>query len=170
MTLSPFRSAAAVAVAFTVVSAPAMARVQQAGQQAQLGITTVVRNPGEVSGTAWYRDDTPVAYALLRLRNVHTGQVVMNGQADAAGRFRFTPVQPGSYLVELVDDNGRIRGVGQMFSIGPGETVATFIRLGADISWYHGFFTNAAAAALASAALLGVKAVGAGMQPASARN
>jgi hypothetical protein len=63
-----------------------------------------------------------------------------------------------------------VRGVGQMFSIAHGETVATFIRLGAQVPWYHGFFTNAAAAALASAASLGVTAVGQGTQPASARN
>ena len=56
-----------------------------------------------------------------------------------------------------------------MFTIGPTETVATFIRLGARRRWYGGFFTNAAAAAIAAAATLGVTALGNGGQPASAR-
>ena len=57
-----------------------------------------------------------------------------------------------------------------MFGVGADETVATFIRLGTRVPWYSGFFTNAAAAALAAAASLGVTAVGDGGQPASARN
>jgi hypothetical protein len=132
-------------------------------------VTTVVRRPGAVTGTAWHRDNTPVAHALLRLRDVTAGRIVNRTQADAAGRFTFGLIPSGNYIVELVDERDRILGVGQMFSMGPGETVATFIRLGTQVPWYNGFFSNAAAAALAAAASLGLTAVGDGIQPASAR-
>jgi hypothetical protein len=132
-------------------------------------VATTVRQSGAVIGTAWRHDNSPVVGGLLRLRNITTGRVVMGAQSDAMGRFSFPHVPAGSYIVELVDDGGSIRAVGQMFSVGPGDTVATFLRLGNRAGFFDGFFGNAAAAALATAASLGVTAVGDGAQPASAR-
>ena len=126
-------------------------------------------NAGTVIGTVWTRDETPLAYARLRLRDVTSGQIVRATQADERGRFTFVKVAPGSYIVELVDSSGNILALGQMFSLGPVETVATFIRLGTQTRWYSGFFSNAAASALASAASLGLTALGNGGQPASGR-
>jgi hypothetical protein len=134
-----------------------------------LGITTGLRQPGAVIGTVWRHDNSPVSNALVRLRNITTGRIMMGAQSDAMGRFSFSAVAAGSFIVELVDQGGSIRAVGQMFSVGPGDTVATFIRLPSRAGWFDGFFTNAAAAALATAASLGVTAVGDGVQPASAR-
>ncbi len=161
-----FAMAAAVALAWFPV--PVSGR-QPAVPQAALGVTSVVQQPGTVTGIAWHRDNTPVSHALLRLRDVTSGRIISSTQADAAGRFSFAMVPSGSYIVELVDEDGGIRGVGQMFSVGPGETVATFIRLGTHVPWFNGFFNNAAAAVIASAATLGVMAIGNGEQPASAR-
>ena len=164
------RNATVAMLAILLISAPVLAGGRSVAQHtAAVGITTVLRQPGTITGSAWHADNSPVSHALLRLRNVTTGRVVTGTQADAAGRFTFLSVASGSYLVELVDEGGRVKGIGQMFSVGPGEAVGTFIRLGAQVPWYSGFFSNAAAAALASAASLGVTAVGDGVQPASAR-
>ncbi len=139
-------------------------------QTAQLGLSTSVRQPGAISGTAWKHDDSPISHALLRLRDVASGVILMGTEADAAGRFTFARVPPGSYVVELIDEKEHVLALGHVFSLGPGETVVTFIRLGSLAPWYDGFFTNAAAAALAAAASLGVTAVGEGDQPASPRS
>jgi hypothetical protein len=56
-----------------------------------------------------------------------------------------------------------------MLTVGSGDTVATFIRLANRAGFFDKFFGNAAAAALATAASLGVTAIGDGGQPASAR-
>ena len=125
---------------------------------------------GTVIGTVWSHNDAPIARARLRLRDVTSGQVVRTTQADELGRFTFVKVAPGSYIVELVDNSGKILALGQMFALGPVETVATFIRLGAPLPWYAGFFSNAAAAALASASSLGLTSLGNGGQPASGRS
>jgi hypothetical protein len=167
------RLAMAAVVALASFPVPAAGRQARTAQprptEAGVGVTAVIRQPGTVTGIAWHRDNTPVSHALLRLRDVTAGRIVGGTQADAAGRFSFTSVPAGSYIVELVDEDGAVRGLGQVFGVGPGETVATFIRLGTQVPWFNGFFSNAAAAVLASAAAIGVTAVGNGDQPASAR-
>lgn len=124
---------------------------------------------GAITGYVWNFDGTPVSGALVRLRHLGTGRIVRGAQADGDGRFRFPAVAPGDYAVELVDEGGAVRAVGQMLHLGHAETVATFIRLGARTTWFDGFFANAAAAVVASAASLGVTAMGQSGQPASPR-
>jgi hypothetical protein len=166
------------ALGVALAAGPALGAAYAGAQTVQSGRAAVIQSPGvaietrlagAVIGTAWRHDNSPVPNALLRLRNVTTGRIVMGAQSDSMGRFSFPRVGPGSYIVELVDESGSIRAVGQMFSVGPGDTVATFIRLASRAGWFDDFFSNAAAAALATAASLGVTAVGDGLQPASAR-
>jgi hypothetical protein len=161
------RTVAGVAIAVMAVCPVARAMGQHT---AQAGVATSLRQPGTIVGTVWKHDNTPVPNGLLRLRDVASGRILMGTQADALGRFSFPVVPAGSYLLELVNERGDVLAVGQMFSLRLNETVATFIRLGARAPWYSGFFSNAAAAALVSAAALGVTAVGNGGQPASARS
>ena len=124
---------------------------------------------GTVTGTVWRSDNTPLPDAPLQLRDVSTGQIVRSTRGNELGRFTFPNVSAGNYVVELVDEHRNVLALGERFSIGPTETVSTFIRLAASSRWYEGFFMNAAAAAIAAAAAVGVTAVGNGGQPASAR-
>ena len=124
---------------------------------------------GTVTGTVWRSDHTPLPNAELQLRDTTTGQIVASTRADELGRFAFAKLNAGNYVVELVDQNRTVLALGEMFSLGPTETVTTFVRLAASGKWYGGFFTNAAAAAIAAAATVGVTALGNGGQPASAR-
>jgi len=162
-------SARLVAIVALVALLPAGHLTRAHGQAIAPGIATRV-DAGTVIGTVWDRNDRPIGRARLRLRDVTSGQVVRTTEADEVGRFTFLKIAPGSYLVELVDGNGKVLALGQMFALGPVETVATFIRLGAQVPWYSGFFSNAAAAALASASSLGLTALGNGGQPASGRS
>jgi carboxypeptidase family protein len=130
---------------------------------------TLTAHAGSIVGTVWDGNDRPVPAARLRLRNLTSGRILMTTRGDQEGQFRFTGVPSGAFLVEFVDEGGGVRAVGHTFAMAPGETVATFIRLGARVPWYHGFFTNAATAAVSSAAGLGVTAVGNGVQPTSSR-
>jgi hypothetical protein len=141
------------------------------GQDPQVRLRETIRtDSGTVTGTVVHHDDTPVANAHLRLRDVTTGRTVQTTEADEAGRFTFSRVAPGSYLVELVDRRQTVLAVGRTFGITPPETVTTFIRLPGSARWYAGFFRNAAILALASAAALGVSARANGGQPASGRS
>ena len=122
-----------------------------------------------VMGAAWNVDNTPIPAARVQLRNVVTGKLAGTAVADDAGRFSFTGIEGGTYVVELVGPNGKILTVGHAFAIAAGETVATFVRLAAQVPWYAGFFSNAAAAAASTAASYGITAMAPVQLPVSAR-
>jgi hypothetical protein len=124
---------------------------------------------GTVTGTVWRSDNTPLPDAQLQLRNTTTAQIAGSTRTNQLGRFTFSKVTPGNYVVEVVDENRHVLALGEMFSLGPTDTVSTIVRLAASSKWYGGLFTNAAAAAIAAAATVGVTSLGNGGQPASAR-
>jgi hypothetical protein len=123
-------------------------------------VTSAVRvRSTSIIGAAWQADNTPIPHARVRLRNTLTGRMATHAVANESGQFSFHNVETGSYLVELVSENGKLLAVGHAFTIGPGETVATFVRLGTRVPWFTGFFSNAAAAVASSAAAAGVTAL-----------
>ena len=152
------------AVAIVVGTPPADGPYAQTTSRA-----TLTAHAGAIVGTATDGAERPVPGARLRLRDVSTGRILMTTRADEDGRFRFQGVPAGSYFVELVDENGAVLALGRTFAMTPAETVVTTVRLGARAPWYTGFFSNAATAAVSSAAGLGLTAVGTGRQPASGR-
>jgi hypothetical protein len=112
-----------------------------------------------IQGAAWRSDNTPVPKAVLRLRNVITGKVEATTIANDAGNFAFTGIGDGTYLIEMVSESGKVMMVGHTFTVAPGETVATFVRLGPKVPWFNGFFGNAAQTVSSSAASTGVQAI-----------
>jgi len=126
------------------------------------------RRATSIVGTAWAADNTPIARAHVRLRNVVSGRVEAATVANAAGQFAFENVEGGSYLVELVTESGKIQVAGHVFTIAPGETVATFVRLGTKIPWFTEFFGNTVSAVSATAASGGVTALAPVARPVSA--
>ncbi len=112
-----------------------------------------------ILGGAWNADNTPIKGANLRLRNVVTGKIEAVTKANEEGQFRFENIEGGSYAVELVTDSARVQAVGHVFTIAPGETVATFVRLGPKNSWTSAFFGNTAASVASTAATEGIAAI-----------
>jgi len=105
----------------------------------------------------------------LRLRNGITGRIEATTVANAAGQFSFANVKGGTYIVELVNESGKVLAVGHAFVVTPGETAATFVRLRARVPWFAGFFDSAAAAATLTAAGIGVTALAPVAPPVSAK-
>lgn len=155
-------STAAVWLVFCAAAAAGPTQTTRAPASASAVVRTTIL------GAAWKADNTPLPHARLRLRNVTTGRAEAATIANGRGQFTFSNIEPGSYVIELVNDEGRVLAVGQTFSLGPGETVATFVRLGARAPWFTGFFSNAALSAIAAASSLGVTALGSDGQPVSA--
>jgi carboxypeptidase family protein len=112
-----------------------------------------------ITGIAWDGNNNPIAGARVRLRNVATTRVVAATRANEAGRFTFENIEGGSYVVELMSENGKVLGVGPLFNALPGDNVATFVRLTSHAPGLAGLFGNTAAAIVTSAAGLGITAV-----------
>lgn len=126
---------------------------------ARVGATAGSGGTTSVIGAAWKVDNTPIPGARVQLRNLVSGKVAAAAVADHLGQFTFSPLEGGTYVVELLGENGKIVTVGHAFVIAPGETVATFVRLGTKVPWFNGFFSNAASAVAASAASQGITAL-----------
>ena len=149
------RFPASIAVAVLLLATPVMCGASAPGRGTS------------IRGNAWTADNQPIPAARLRLRNLGTGKVEAATQANDAGEFTFANPEGGSYLVELVNESGRVLAVGHRFSIAPGETVATFVRLGTQVPWFSGFFGNAAAAVASFAASQGITALAPVVRPAT---
>jgi hypothetical protein len=125
----------------------------------RVGATAGSSGATSVLGAAWKVDNTPIPGARLQLRNVVSGKVEASTVADQAGQFTFSHLEGGTYVVELLGENGHVVTVGHAFVIAPGETVATFVRLGTKVPWFSGFFNNAASAVASTAASEGITAM-----------
>jgi hypothetical protein len=101
----------------------------------------------------------PVPGARVRLRNYATGRLANTTQANDLGRFVFRDLEGGHYLLEVVSETGKVLATGQPLAVAPGETVATFLRLGTRAPWFTGFFQNVAAASVSTASSMGVTAI-----------
>jgi hypothetical protein len=120
-----------------------------------------------IVGHVWGGDGRPVANATLRLRNAATGEIAGRTVSADAGQFTFVEAAAGTYVVECVDDLGKVLGVGNTFEVKPGDTLSTFVRLNSERSRVGNFFTSIAAAVISSAASVGVTAVGSTGRPTS---
>lgn len=98
---------------------------------------------GKISGIA--RDALAQAMpgVKVQLRNVDTGQLVATTKAAADGAFEFTGLNPGNYIVELVDNSGKIIGLSPATALAAGGSITGLI-----------------VAASASGALVGAAAAG----------
>jgi len=162
-----FRSTAFLLAAASVVAAPAVLTAQGMAVGGRPVTVSGVRGTS-ILGSAWNADNSPIPGAHLRLRNVGSGKIESVAIANNVGQFTFPGINAGTYAVELVTDGGHVVAVGQVFTVGSGETVATFVRLGAKVPWFTGFFSNAAAAAALTAASEGITALAPVARPVSA--
>jgi hypothetical protein len=66
---------------------------------------------GKISGTVRDAQGQILPNAKLQLRNVDTGQLVATARAAADGNYEFSGINPGNYIVEIVDDSGKVLGL-----------------------------------------------------------
>jgi hypothetical protein len=161
--VNPLRVTRLAAVALVMVCAiaapPRADGLPPARASARVGAATASSGSTSVLGAAWKMDNTPIPGARVQLRNVISGKVEATSVADQAGQFTFTRIEGGTYVVELIGEHGKILTVGHAFVIAPGETVATFVRLGTKVPWFTDFFSNAASAVASTAASQGITAI-----------
>jgi hypothetical protein len=104
----------------------------------------------------------PIANVVLRVRDARLGRIVATQKTNAEGRVSFDPIDPGSYIIELIGDDQSIRATSQLLNVNAGESIATIVRLPSRLAAFAGVLTHSApqaAAIAAAAAAAGILAV-----------
>lgn len=124
--------------------------------------TNAVAKATSVVGYLWTANDTAIGDATVQLRNTVTGQVEALTRTNGIGEFIFNNVDGGSYVVEYAADQAasQLLALGHPFTVAPGQTVATFVRMSNVIpALIPDAVSNVAAAAVQGATSAGVTAV-----------
>jgi len=129
------------------------------GSGASLGRST------QIMGYLWTSNNGAMTNANVQIRNTVTNVVERVATTNAAGEFVFQNIPPGEYVIEYVQGSvSKIMAIGHPFTVSPGETVATFVRLSNGLPMLipnelSNLTSNVAAQAVGSAAANGVTAV-----------
>lgn len=142
------------------IRASRSAQMNAARGAAAAGTTGAARSTSVV-GYLWAANNSAIPDATVQLRNTVTGQVEFFTQSNALGGFTFNNVTGGSYVIEYATGNaGSVLALGHPFTVAPGETVATFVRMSNALPALIPDLTgNVVASAIQSAASAGVTAV-----------
>jgi len=77
-----------------------------------------------LAGTARSSSGQPIENCSVQLRDALTGQLVGTTKCDRAGAFVFTNLNPGNYVVEVVNAEGVVIGTSAVSAVAAGATVA----------------------------------------------
>jgi hypothetical protein len=80
-----------------------------------------------VTGVAQGADKAPLRNYTVQVRNANTGQLAGTTTSNQAGQFSFASLQPGNYVVEIVDAAGKVVGLSPSISVAAGATVTVTV-------------------------------------------
>src|SRR5262245_42956649 len=82
-----------------------------------------------IQGSALSAESTALPYRDVRLRDARVGRVVRSLRTDEFGLFAFRTVDPGSYIVELLDnDDTKILAASTLIHVNAGDIGAAVVR------------------------------------------
>ena len=125
-----------------------------------------------IQGNALNSTNGALPDSRVRLRDARFGGILDAQITDKAGMFRFASIDPGMYIVELVDNEHTVMAASQLLSIGAGEILSAVVKLPFKIPPFGGLLGHTiqqAAAVTSAAAASGVMAKSVTGQDASAR-
>jgi len=94
------------------------------------------RSTTSVVGSVWSPRDEGVPDMTVRLRDFVLGEISAVTRTNEAGDFAFEQVPSGTYLLEVAEEeDGNPVALGDIFSIGPNETVVIFVKLPVSGGW-----------------------------------
>jgi hypothetical protein len=82
---------------------------------------------GGINGIARGADKAPLPNYTVRVRNAADGQIAGTTTTSAAGSFTFADLQPGSYVIEIVDAAGRVVGLSPAIAVTAGAAVSVTV-------------------------------------------
>ena len=79
---------------------------------------------GNVNGVAADAAKNPLANHTVRLRNLATGEITSVTQSTANGSFSFAGINPGNFVVEIVNSAGQLIAQSSTLAVAAGTTAA----------------------------------------------
>ena len=70
-------------------------------------ISVFAQQGGALNGVAQSADKAPLPNYRVHVRNANTGELAGSTTSNQAGQFAFDALQPGNYVVEIVDAAGQ---------------------------------------------------------------
>lgn len=83
----------------------------------------------KIIGTVIDIRQVPVSHAKVQIRNLETGNVEQQGEANDAGEYEFLLDDPGTYVVEMVMVDGAVVALSNAGALGRYETMQTVLQL-----------------------------------------
>ena len=108
-----------------VLVRPPESPVKFVGTWRPAGMTTETRVIGRVLDIL----QAPVSYAHVQLRNLNSGTIVAEGNANANGEYAFSVIEPGTFVVEMVMSDYRVLALSNAGSLARYQTLNTVIQL-----------------------------------------
>jgi hypothetical protein len=88
-----------------------------------------ITNDTRIIGTVIDIRQVPVAYASVQLRNLVSGKVTQESQANDNGEYEFLIDEPGTYVVEMTILDGSVLALSNAGSLARYETLQTVVQL-----------------------------------------
>jgi hypothetical protein len=110
-----------------------------------------------IGGSVLDSVNRPLSNSLVRLRDARLGRSVGLLRTDRDGRFAFSPVDPGSYVAEIVSESGSaVLAASQVLHIEAGQVISIVVKLPFEAPKLLGASPSTVSAVVAEAALAGI--------------
>ena len=155
----------------TAAFAQVVGPLPQTGPSSTVFTGTQIKGPQTVQsmirGAAVDTDASPLPNATVRLRNLLNGKIEDTSTVNQLGEFTFV-VQPEiPYVVEIVDQAGRIVSVSNVVSAHAGAVATALVSAPLRLSASAVVFTQAMGSVMTAVTDIGLTAVGATRAPAA---
>ena len=115
---------------------------------------------GAVNGVAADASKNPLANHTVRLRNLSNGQITSVTQSTANGSFSFAGINPGNFVIEIVNSAGQVIATSSTVAVAAGTTAAITVTASALTSLAAGAGASGLAALFTGTSLVVVTAAG----------
>jgi hypothetical protein len=82
-----------------------------------------------IQGNALNSTNGALNDAVVRLRDARYGRIVDTQLTDKSGLFSFKAVDPGTYIVEVINNNESVLAASQLLNVNAGEAVSAVVKL-----------------------------------------
>lgn len=82
---------------------------------------------GALNGVAQSADKAPLPNFRVHVRNANTGELAGSTTSNQAGQFSFGGLEPGNYVIEIVDATGKVVGLSPSLAVAAGSTVTVTV-------------------------------------------